>query len=566
MGAPLWTRHRKCQPHLSNGRYPLDTPPQISTASVHWALPFGHATANVNRICPLGAPLWTRHRKCQPHLSIGRSPLDTPPQISTAPVQWALPFGHDTANFNRTCPLGAPLWTRHRKCQPHLSIGRSPLDTTPQISTAPVQWALPFGHATANVNRTCPLGAPLWTRHRKFQPHLSNGRSPLDTPPQFSSVLVHWALPFGHATANFNRTCPLGAPLWTRHRKFQPHLSIGRSPLDTTPQMSTAPVQWALPFGHATAIFKRTCPLGAPLWTRHRKCPTAPVHWALPFGHSATIFKRTCPLGAPLWTRHRKCQPHLSIGRSPLDTPPQISSALVHWALPFGHDTANVNRTCPLGAPLWTLRHNFQAYLSIGRSPLDTTPQMSTAPVQWALPFGHATANFNRTCPMGAPLWTRHRKFQPHLSIGRSALDTTPQFSSVLVHWALPFGHATANVNRICPMGAPLWTRHRKCQPHLSIGRSPLDTTPQIPTAPVQWALPFGHATAIFKRTCPLEVTVESLINLILAMGQVWRTEGTLFFDFLSLYRGFTLNRAVPVRQFSKHHHFIVNREARVKV
>ncbi len=239
------------------------------------------------------------------------------------------------------------------------------------------------------------MAASLWTHQRNFPAVLSNGGSSLDSSTEFSSGSVQQRLLFGLLTAIFQRSCPMAASLWTHQRNFPAVLSNGSSFLDSSPQFSSGPVQWQLLFGLLTAIFQRSCPMAASLWTPHRNLPAV-----------------------------------LSNSGSSLDSSMQFPSCPVQQKLLFGLLNIIFQRSCPTKASLWTPQRNFPTVLSNGSFSLDSSTEFSSGPVQQKLLFGLLNIIFQRSCPMAASLWTHQRNLPAVLSNGSSSLDSSTEYSS----------------------------------------------------------------------------------------------------------------------------------------
>ncbi len=175
----------------------------------------------------MAASHWTHQRNFPAVLSNGSSFLDSSPQFSSGPVQWQLLFGLINIIFQRSCPTTPSFWTPQRNFSAVLSNGSFSLDSSIESSSGPVQQQLLFGLLTAIFQWSCPMAAPLWTHQQNFPAVLSNGSSSLDSSPQFSSGSVQWQLLFGLLTAIFQRSCPMAASLWTPHRNFPAVLSDG---------------------------------------------------------------------------------------------------------------------------------------------------------------------------------------------------------------------------------------------------------------------------------------------------------------------------------------------------
>ncbi len=77
--------------------------------------------------------------------------------------------------------MGASLWTPVTEIGARLSNGRFPLDSSHRNRSAPVRWALPFGHQSLKSERACPMGASFRTPVTEIGARLSDGRFPLDT-------------------------------------------------------------------------------------------------------------------------------------------------------------------------------------------------------------------------------------------------------------------------------------------------------------------------------------------------------------------------------------------------
>ncbi|XP_069765601.1 neutrophil cytosol factor 4 isoform X1 [Narcine bancroftii] len=202
---------------------------------------------SLRRLRPHTRKICNLHRRCPSPLCLHGCQMQSSPEMSIAPLPPRLPDAVFTGDVHRPFASTAARYSLHRRCPSPLCLHGCQMQSSPEMSIAPLPPRLPDAVFTGDVHRPFASTAARCSLHLRCPSPLCLHGCQMQSSPEMSIAPLPPRLPDAVFTRDVHRPFASTAARCSLHQRCPSPLCLHGCQMQSSPEMSIAPLPPRLP-------------------------------------------------------------------------------------------------------------------------------------------------------------------------------------------------------------------------------------------------------------------------------------------------------------------------------